>query len=78
MHVIIICIFFQIREALKSEPHWGPALDEDRTGRYQPINAPAFDDAVNGRQGKQNMGYMGDQDKGRPYVVNDSYQMQKM
>ncbi|XP_069115318.1 sodium-dependent proline transporter-like isoform X1 [Argopecten irradians] len=27
-----------VRNALRSEPHWGPAADEDRTGAYSPLN----------------------------------------
>lgn len=57
----------QVAKALKAQPDWGPALDENRTGRYSPRGEPDFskDEPV----GATNMGYVGE--KGRPYVVND-------
>lgn len=53
----------QIAKALKPTADWGPALDEDRTGRYSHRDEP------DGPAGATNMGYVGE--KGRPYVVND-------
>lgn len=53
--------------ALKAQPDWGPALDEDRTGRYSPRNEVDF--SKDQPQGATNMGYVGE--KGKPYVVYD-------
>lgn len=56
-----------VAKALKVQPDWGPALDENRTGRYSPRDEPDF--SKDEPAGATNLGYMGE--KGRPYVVND-------
>lgn len=58
----------QIVAALKPTADWGPALDEDRTGRYSPRDEPDF--SKDGPAGATNMGYVGE--KGRSYVVSDN------
>lgn len=57
----------QVAKALKVQPDWGPALDENRTGRYSPRDEQDF--SKDEPAGATNLGYMGE--KGRPYVVND-------
>ncbi|KAK3100774.1 hypothetical protein FSP39_025139, partial [Pinctada imbricata] len=64
-----------IMNAMKPDPTWGPALDSDRTGRYQPIHGQEFDDIQNGTT---NMGYIPEKEKGGPYMVSGNSYNQKM
>ena len=66
----IIKLNFQIRNALKPEATWGPALDEDRVGRYHPIHEQVFTDIP--PNGATNMGYVPEKGEkgGVPYIVD--------
>lgn len=56
-----------IVKALKPEESWGPALDEDRVGRYSPRHVEEFGKDGPGPGGATNMGYVSE--KGKPYIV---------